>query len=79
MEELIMPHIDVKMFPGRSNEIKKNLAEKLRETAAKELGVDEAVLSVSIEDVEKDTWNKDVADSIPEEEILAGEMYRVEE
>lgn len=74
-----MPHIDVKMFPGRSEEIKKNLAEKLRETAAKELGVDEAVLSVSVGDVEKENWNKEVAESVPEEEILAGKMYRVEE
>ena len=73
-----MPHIDVKMFPGRSEEIKKNLAEKLRETAAKELGVDEAVLSVSVGDVEKDDWNKEVAESVPEKEILAGKMYRVE-
>ena len=73
-----MPHIDVKMFPGRSEEIKKNLAEKLRETAAKELGVDEAVLSVSVGDVEKDDWNKEVAENVPEEEILAGKMYRVE-
>ncbi len=73
-----MPHIDVKMFPGRSEEIKKNLAEKLRETAAKELGVDEAVLSVSVGDVEKENWNKEVAESVPEEEILAGKMYRVE-
>lgn len=73
-----MPHIDVKMFPGRSEEIKKNLAEKLRETAAKELGIDEAVLSVSVGDVEKENWNKEVAESVPEEEILAGKMYRVE-
>lgn len=73
-----MPHIDVKMFPGRNEEIKKNLAEKLRETAAKELGVDEAVLSVSVSDVEKDNWNKEVADSVPEDEIFAGEMYHVE-
>lgn len=73
-----MPHIDVKMFPGRSEEIKKNLAEKLRETAAKELGVDEAVLSVSVGDVEKENWNKEVAESVPEEEILAGKMYRIE-
>ena len=29
-----MPHIDVKMFPGRNDEIKKNLAEKLLKTAA---------------------------------------------
>lgn len=73
-----MPHIDVKMFPGRNEEIKKNLAEKLRETAAKELGVDEAVLSVSVSDVEKDNWNKEVADSVPNDEIFAGKMYHVE-
>ena len=73
-----MPHIDVKMFPGRSEEIKKNLAEKLRETAARELGVDEAVLSVSVGDVEKENWNKEVAESVLEEEIFAGKMYRVE-
>ena len=34
-----MPHIDVKMFPGRNDEIKKNLAEKLLKTAAEEKSV----------------------------------------
>ena len=33
-----MPHITVQMFPGRNDEIKKNLAEKLAKVASEELG-----------------------------------------
>ena len=53
-----MPHIDVKMFPGRNDEIKKNLAEKLLKTAAEELQIPAENLSVSVEDVDPKKWNE---------------------
>ena len=40
------------MFPGRNDEIKKNLAEKLLKTAAEELQIPAENLSVSVEDVD---------------------------
>lgn len=72
-----MPHIDVKMFPGRDDEKKKALAEKIVELAMAELGVSREALSVAVMDVEKENWNADVADKVDASKILAGEIYRV--
>ena len=66
-----MPHIDVKMFPGRNDEIKKNLAEKLLKTAAENL-------SVSVEDVDPKKWNEEVGAATPDDKIYAGKMFRAE-
>lgn len=77
-EEKIMPHIEVKMFPGRNDEIKKNLAEKLLKTAAEELKIGEENLSVSIEDIDPKVWNETVAKATPEEKIYAGKMFQAE-
>ncbi len=52
-----MPHVDIAMFPGRNNEIKTDLAKKIQKFLAKELAIDENVVSVSIEDVSKENWN----------------------
>lgn len=71
-----MPHINVKMFPGRSEEAKKSLADKIMVLAQEELGCPMEVLSVSVQDVAQDAWDKDVADVIPEEAMFAGKMYR---
>lgn len=71
-----MPHINVKMFPGRSEEAKQSLADKIMVLAQEELGCPMEALSVSVQDVEQDVWDKDVADVIPEEAVLAGKMWR---
>lgn len=72
-----MPHIDVKMFPGRDDATKKALAEKFVEVAVAELGCPKEVLSVSVEEVAPEEWNEKVADVIAAEDMKAGEMYRV--
>ncbi|MBQ0004965.1 MAG: tautomerase family protein [Clostridiales bacterium] len=72
-----MPHIDVKMFPGRDEATKKALAEKIIETAVEQLGCAKEVLSVSVAEVTPDDWNEQVADVIPAEQVMAGEVYRV--
>lgn len=65
----IMPHIAVSMLPGRSREVKQELAERLRDTLRKILGVDEKFISVSIEDVELKDWD-DSMKRFPEENIF---------
>lgn len=70
-----MPHINVKMFPGRDDATKKALADKIMTVAQETLGCPMEALSVSVEDVQPDAWNADVAEKIPEEKILAGKMY----
>ena len=48
----------ITMYPGRNRRIKAALAEKVQKCVAEELGVDKKVVSVSIEDVEKQDWDK---------------------
>jgi len=56
-----MPHIVVKMFPGRTPEQKAELAQALTKTMMETLGTPEPAISVAIEDVEKGDWMEKVA------------------
>ena len=51
-----MPHIDITMYPGRSEELKAELAKNVRDCAAETLKMDKKYFSVSIEEVDKDKW-----------------------
>lgn len=55
-----MPHIDVKMFPGRTEEQKQEFAAKVVEAAQAIFGSSDASLSVSISEVEPAEWNAKV-------------------
>lgn len=57
-----MPHISVKMFPGRTEEQKQQFADKIVEAAKTILGSSDASLSVSISEVEPSKWDADVYD-----------------
>lgn len=52
-----MPHINITMIPGRDDTAKKEIAVKVQQFLAKELNIDEKLVSVSIEDIEKENWN----------------------
>lgn len=56
-----MPHIVVKMFPGRTPEQKAGLAQALTKAMMDNLGTPESAISVGIEDVEKNAWMEQVA------------------
>lgn len=64
-----MPHVSIKMYPGRSEEIKKDLAEKTKEFMMKELNMEEKFFSVSVEEIEKDKWQDEVVEKIKPEEM----------
>ena len=53
-----MPHIDITMYPGRSEELKAELAKNVRDCAAETLKMDKKYFSVSIEEVDKDKWEE---------------------
>ena len=55
-----MPHITIQMYPGRSDELKKKLAEAVVKTASEELQRGKEHFSVSIEDVPQEEWNEKV-------------------
>ncbi len=64
-----MPHISIKMYPGRSKELKENLSKKMLEFISKEMDLDEKFFSISIEDVEQENWKAEVKDKIKEEDL----------
>lgn len=64
-----MPHISIKMYPGRSEDVKQELAEKTRDFFAKEMKADAKYFSVSIEDVEMEKWKEEVVDKVSNEEL----------
>ena len=53
-----MPHIIVKLWPGRNEEIKINLAEKIAVMVAQELKVDKGDVSVALEEVPREDWGE---------------------
>lgn len=64
-----MPHINIKMYPGRSEEVKAKLAKHTKEFMVKELEMDEKFISVSVEEIDKEKWQSEVMDKIKDEEL----------
>ena len=67
-----MPHVDIKCFSGRTDEQKKECAERVAEVVAETLGCKLTSISVAIKDVPADEWKEKVwdVDIIPDEEYL---------
>jgi 4-oxalocrotonate tautomerase len=55
-----MPHIIVKLYPGRTEEQKKLLSEKIVQAVTDTINAGEASISVAIEEVPKEKWNEKV-------------------
>ena len=51
-----MPHIAVMMYPGRDDETKKNLAKKIQDLVVEELMLPREVVTVSMNDIEKEAF-----------------------
>ncbi|SEV85326.1 4-oxalocrotonate tautomerase [Ruminococcaceae bacterium KH2T8] len=68
-----MPHVVIKCFPGRSEEVKQACADKVAADVAEALGVNLSSVSVAIKEVPKEEW-KCVFDN----EIMASkdELYK---
>lgn len=67
-----MPHIDVKCFPGRTEQQKKECAEQIANAVAVTLGCKLSSVSVAISDVEQEAWKTEVWDKqiVPNEDKL---------
>ncbi|MBE7012028.1 MAG: 4-oxalocrotonate tautomerase [Ruminococcaceae bacterium] len=57
-----MPHIVVKMYKGRTEEQKSELAKALVETAVKVTGRGAEHFSVAVEDYDPEVWTNEVYD-----------------
>jgi 4-oxalocrotonate tautomerase len=55
-----MPHIIVKLYPGRTEDLKKTLAKEITKTLIKVLNSKDSAISVGIEDVEPTEWAEKV-------------------
>lgn len=55
-----MPHIVVKLWPGRNDDIKNDLAKKIADAVAEELKVDIGDVSVAFEEVSSSDWGEQV-------------------
>lgn len=55
-----MPHVIVKLWPGRSEEDKEVLAQKLAQTMTEVMGIPDKNISVSFEEVAKEKWDEEV-------------------
>lgn len=55
-----MPHIVVKLWPGRNEEIKANLAKKIADAVVEELKIDIGDVSVAIEEVNRSDWGEQI-------------------
>ncbi|WP_130838531.1 tautomerase PptA [Lachnoclostridium sp. Marseille-P6806] len=63
-----MPHIVIQCFPGRTEEQKKQCAEKIADVVADTLGCKTSSVSVAITDVPEEEWKEKVWDKqiVPE-------------
>lgn len=55
-----MPHIIVKLYKGRSEEMKQDMAAKITRAVTESLAVDESWVSIALEEYEPEKWNNEV-------------------
>lgn len=55
-----MPHVIVKMYKGRSEALKKDMAEKVTKAITESLSVNESAVSIAIEEFEPEKWDEEV-------------------
>jgi 4-oxalocrotonate tautomerase len=55
-----MPHVIIKMYPGRTEEQKKKLVKAITDSIIKIIAVDEKVISIAVEDVSPEEWAEKV-------------------
>ena len=54
-----MPHVEIKCFPGRTEEVKKACAEMVAADVSETLGCPATAVSVAIKEIPQENW-KDV-------------------
>lgn len=67
-----MPHIIVKLWPGKSEVQKMKLSDKIVEAVMAEMNVPEKSISVAFEEIPSEDWEKEVyqPDIIEKEKML---------
>jgi 4-oxalocrotonate tautomerase len=67
-----MPHVIIKLYPGRSEDVKRALATRINQAVIDSLKVPDEVISIAIEEVAKDAWDEQVkkVDIVPKQKII---------
>jgi 4-oxalocrotonate tautomerase len=67
-----MPHVEIKCYPGRTEEQKRKCADQTALVVAETLGCDISTISVAIKDIAADDWKVKVWDAsiVPDEEFI---------
>ena len=55
-----MPHVIVKLYPGRSNQIKTQLADEIAKDVVAIAGCEEKSVSVAVEEIKPEDWAEKV-------------------
>lgn len=55
-----MPHVIVKLYTGRSDQQKADIAERVTQAVMASAGCTEQAVSVSVEDIAPDDWDEQV-------------------
>ena len=55
-----MPHIIVKLYKGRSEEMKQDMVANITKAVTESLAVDESSVSIALEEFEPEKWNEEV-------------------
>ncbi|WP_165069984.1 tautomerase family protein [Paludisphaera rhizosphaerae] len=69
-----MPHVIVKLVPGKSEGQKEKLAEAIAKNVTDVLGYGEEAVSVAFEEIDADEWAEKVYR--PDIERAAGKLYK---
>ena len=67
-----MPHVIVKLYPGRSEEQKQHCTQRIVEALIETLNTDDRSISVSFEEIPKEMWKEEVfvPDILENKELL---------
>lgn len=55
-----MPHVVVKLWPGRSEEVKQQIADRISKDISEIINKSEDSVSVAIEEINRDDWAEKV-------------------
>ena len=55
-----MPHVEIKCYPGRTEEVKMNCALEVSKVVAQTLGCNESSVTVAIKEIEQADWREKV-------------------
>lgn len=64
-----MPHIVVNLWPGRTEENKREIAKKLRDYLSEEMHLEKKWFSVQVREIPRESWRKEIIEKTPEDEL----------